>query len=265
MGAPTLYHEETGTITITSDLSFKVARVVWDAIAEKYSNKSLDKQTVRVIDTPKVEKKVPISALEEPKNNPKVETAQKKIKALAPKGKNKHQSRVGIPGWTHEEIDLLNACPDYIEAWVAYQKVFTDRRNKNAVHQRWNKLHPGVRKPGERIKVNEPVKAIALSNDVKEPAPTEPNYKTIIKNSVNPPHEPRIYGAEDLEDLMPEAPTASRAEIRQGVKVKQTGGTKICAGIGTVKRCPNGKDEVLVAFDKGMEWMERKNLTLVPV
>ena len=46
---------------------------------------------------------------------------------------------------------------------------------------------------------------------------------------------------------------------------EQTGGTKICAGIGTVKRCPNGKDEVLVAFDKGMEWMERKNLTLVPV
>jgi hypothetical protein len=162
-------------------------------------------------------------------------TAQKKIKALAPKGKNKNQSRSGIPGWTHEEIDLINACPDYIEAWVAYQKVFTDRRNRNAVTQRWNKLHP--KKRGEE--------------------PSEISLGTVPGSTLV------IQGADDLIDEMPEEPTGEPAEIRPGVRVKQTGGTKICAGIGTVKRCPNGKDEVLVAFDKGMEWMERKNLSLV--
>ena len=230
---PTLYHEETGTITITSDLSFKVARVVWDAIAEKYSNKSLDKQTARLAIAPQEVKGGPRSLPVEP---PAIkETAQKKIKALAPKGKNKHQSQVGIPGWTHEEIDLLNACPDYNEAWVAYQKVFTDRRNKNAVHQRWNKLHP--KKRGEK--------------------PSEISLGTVPGSTLV------IQGADALVDSMPEEPTGEPAEIRPGVRVKQTGGTKICAGIGTVKRCPNGKDEVLVAFDKGMEWMERKNLSLV--
>ena len=236
MGAPTLYHEETGTITITSDLSFKVARVVWDAIAEKYSNKSLDKQTVRVIDTPKVEKKVPISALEEPKNNPKVETAQKKIKALSPKVKVPGKSRQGIPGWSDEEMLLIQDIPEWGEAVKVYKAKFPGKRSDNAIEQQSKKIQKGI---------------------VKKRSPTT--------TSANPPHEPMIRGAEDLEDQMPEYPTASRAEIRQGVKVKQTGGTKICAGIGTVKRCPNGKDEVLVSFDKGMEWMERKNLTLVPV
>ena len=207
--------------------------------------------------TPKVEKKVRISALQEPKNNPKVEIVQKKIKALAPKVKVPGKSRQGIPGWSDEEMLLIQDIPEWGEAVKVYKKMFPGKRSDNAIGQQSKKIQKGIVK-----KRSPPV----FSGKSTSPAnPDTRSFKTNIKNSVNPPHEPMIQGAEDLEDQMPEEPTASRADLRPGVRVKQTGGTKICAGIGTVKRCPNGKDEVLVAFDKGMEWMERKNLTLVSV
>jgi hypothetical protein len=198
------------------------------------------------------------------------ETTQQKLKKLSPSTSKIAKAEILAknalaPRWSDREMDLLRINPDFKDAWIKYQKEFPEsKRNKSTVQQRWNILHPGKKKGKKVPKVE---KEVPISTLEKPETDTkgEPSFKQIIKNTVNPPHEPMIEGSEDLVDQMPDEPTASRLEIRKDVKVKQIGGTKICAGIGTVKRCPNGKDEVLVAFDNGMEWIERKNLTVVPV
>ena len=73
-------------------------------------------------------------------------------------------------------------------------------------------------------------------------------YSEVIKNTVNPPHEPIINGG-----------------LKIGDRVRQVGGHKVCTGIGTVKRAPPGNPEALVSFDNGMEWLLKSNLEAVTV
>jgi hypothetical protein len=168
-----------------------------------------------------------------PVTKPPVVLEQEKIKALAPKSKNKNQSRAGVPGWTQEEIDLLNACPDHIEAWVAYQKVFTDRRNKNAVHQRWNKLHRG-KKSSTKTTINPTILVVAPP---EESARDKINKLVVIKNGT----------------------------ISVGTKVKYNGphSSPFANKTGEVTKIGT-KDQVLVKFGDSSSWLSQHIISVIP-
>jgi hypothetical protein len=160
--------------------------------------------------------------------------------------KQPRQSRKGVPPWTESERVLIEKATDRLDAWAVYKRMFPGKRNSNAVKQRWSKMHPEVKftvvrgvkakKPDTRklgkkgLNVKQSVKAIALSNDVKEPAPS------------------------GLPALT----------LRQKVKHNGLISSPYHHQIGIVERMPPGGD-ILVKFDNGgTGWIPRGDLVAVP-
>lgn len=90
--------------------------------------------------------------------------------------------------------------------------------------------------------VKQSSQAITPSNDVKE-------------------SQPAIEGADKI--TLPETRPASRGDFPKGTRVKQTGGPRLCTGIGVIERSPINQPEVLVRFDNGLEWLKREYLQVV--
>lgn len=90
------------------------------------------------------------------------------------------------------------------------------------------------------LEVKQSVKAIALSNEVKEP-----------------PVAPVVTLIEKLDNW---AEASKPATFQPNDRVRQIGGSRRMSGIGVVKRTPQGQPEILVQFENGMEWIPKSQL-----
>lgn len=165
---PSIYHPDIGEyIEIRNELAFKAASVVWDAIVAKYSNKSLDKQTVRVI---------PEDIREENLARSTIPSDELK-KPEKPAKKKAQHGGVRIP-WTDEEMFVIQDLPDWREAVTAYQKAYPDsKRSKNSVEQQWKKISAGIIKKRQKSKEN-----VEKKEPVTPPAHAKLNALVVAKN-----------------------------------------------------------------------------------
>lgn len=230
---PTLTHPslEHG-IRIRDELSFRAAKVFWDDIAAKYSNTSLDQQTVRVIPDKREENlarsTIPSDELREDTEvelscgsfeaPPPIKKPEKKVKANVLK--NLHNR------WTDEEMFVIQDAPGWRDAVTAYLKAFPDKRNKNSVAQQWKKIKQGIVKKRVAVPVGEP--------ETPEP----------------------------FREL-PDITSHCEGDFNRGQKVKMGGsiGSPYHHQTGIIERTPPGQ-EVMVRFEKGTVWVSKKDLVM---
>ena len=179
-----------------------------------------------------------------PTSTKKPEVATVPEKPPVQKKKSKKESNAKnakVPTWTDEQKALVKGCKTKEEAWEKFKEKYPGQRNENAVSQRFNIL---VKKKGETTS-KQLREAIPPNNDAKVPAAaaTAPPSGQSSDNVITPPPADNIIGVGD--------------------SVKQVSGMKICTGTGKVKRAPQGRQEVLVEFSNGQEWISRNKLQKV--
>ena len=175
-----------------------------------------------------------------PTSPKKTEVATVPEKPPVQKKKSKKEANAKnamVPAWTDDQKALVKGCKTKEEAWEKFKEKYPGQRNENAVWQRFNLL----KKKADTSKPS--AKAIPPSNDVKEPPAAAPS-------------------GQSNDNVVTAAPADSLIGI--GDSVKQVSGTRICTGTGKVKRAPQGRQEVLVEFSNGQEWISRSKLQKVP-
>lgn len=151
--------------------------------------------------------------------------------------KNASNSRANVPKWTPEEIEILMTCPDHNEAWVAYQKVFTNRRNKSAIHQRWNKLHSREKSKRSTTKtVTKPTKLVVV-----------------------PPEN------ESAQDKLKKLIVSKNDTLSVGTKVKYNGShaSPFTGKAGEIEKIGT-KDQILVKFGDSSSWISKECVVVIP-
>ena len=137
MPSPKLFHEEIGTINITSERTFRAAKIFWDAIEAQY--------------IPKKEPVIIPQANPEPvelKTDKPVQVKPAGIKATTKKKSHGNQSG---SSWLPEETAVIKGCKEVSEAWAAYKTAFPlGQRNRNAIDQKLRKLRRKVEGPRSR-------------------------------------------------------------------------------------------------------------------
>jgi len=157
--------------------------------------------------------------------------------------KNRRMENAKVPAWTDEQKTLVKGCKTKEEAWEKFKEKYPGQRNENAVWQRFNILRKKGTAAPKRLPLH--LKKKAVENT--PPAPPDPVAAAPSgqnsDNVITPPPADNLIGVGD--------------------SVKQVSGMKICTGTGKVKRAPQGRQEVLVEFSNGQEWISRNKLQKV--
>jgi hypothetical protein len=159
----------------------------------------IQKKPADPVDTPttKTSVKPPKLVVDTPKETPKSE---------------KRLSNLNVV-WSDAEMLAIQDLPDWRDATVVYEKEFGTKRSRFAVQQQWKKISTG------RVKKR---RAPAASTREAIVVTSGPSFKEIIKNTGNPPHEPRIPTETKVVVLSPpSAPKKTTIEFKVGDHVKQ--------------------------------------------
>jgi hypothetical protein len=223
-------------IIIKDELSYKVAKLLWDSIAEIYERKPAQ---IKPVPDPTYEE-----IAKELEQNVTVITDKKPEKTRV---KQPHQSRKDVPNWPKDETTLIQDASSRNGAWSIYKEAFPGKRNANAVKQKWSKLHPKKDGVASTINVKQPAKGISLTNNVKDSIKSidssndvkEPEKEVVDKPFPASPKETRkaasAYQPETVAERFP-----LKTHVRQ---VKEYLGRKV-TGIGSVTDHVKGLVEV---------------------
>jgi len=206
---------------------------------------------------------------------------KKKPAIKPPRALKKPANHMGNGKWSTEEIKAVSGHKDRETAIEAYRVAFPNSpRNDNAIGMKWYALDRKAREEAkkeakERKKSNAKVQKAEENVAVPGPAVGQEysvdtdSGETAFESSGTPDPEPP---AEDTtnpsrdeppsEDTPPaEDPPADDGRYKVGDLVRQTSGSAIFTGTGKIKRAPPDREEVLVQFDNGMNWIHPNHLS----
>lgn len=296
---PYFYHPDLGVvITIKDKRAFLAAKIFWDALEasyiprkERHAIRGADGRFINSLDIPfnyethpteyriawvlckKHHAKYPDAVAAEKKINPQFTGVALKTDVLI--------FAAELKRWSDEEDEFISSYLDDKKpaaGWEEYNKRYPGRRTIGAYRQHLWQLQVAKKEKEQKVSQEQPQvikKSEKRKSTASLPTDTQPSTSATI---TPPPAEPKQPSA-DLakpaargvfksffpgEQKIPPKKQTSADGFVVGVCVKQIAGVRILYGIGEITRAPLGSPEVLVGFEKGVEWLRKENLEIIP-